>query len=257
MKTTPESRLQELLRELKLSGVRQCYAEEAELARKQSLSYERYLLETLERERETRRANRVARFLRESKLPLEKTLEAFDRKRLPRKVDQQVAVLIEGGFLDRRENVLAFGNPGSGKTHLLCAIGQELVQQGRRVLFTTCSLLVQQLLVAKRDLKLPRALKRLSKYEAVILDDIGYVQQSRQEMEILFTFLAERYERGSVMLTSNLPFSKWESIFKDTMTTAAAIDRLVHHSVIVELNLSSYRLETSKKTKGKARKEDS
>ena len=240
MKTTPESRLQELLRELKLSGVRQCYAEEAELARKESLSYERYLLETLERERETRRANRVARFLRESKLPLEKTLEAFDRKRLPRKVDQQVAVLIEGGFLDRRENVLAFGNPGSGKTHLLCAIGQELVQQGRRVLFTTCSLLVQQLLVAKRDLKLPRALKRISKYEAVILDDIGYVQQSRQEMEILFTFLAERYERGSVMLTSNLPFSKWESIFKDPMTTAAAIDRLVHHSVIVELNLPSY-----------------
>ena len=255
MKTTPESRLQELLRELKLSGVRQCYAEEAELARKQSLSYERYLLETLERERETRRANRVARFLRESKLPLEKTLEAFDRKRLPRKVDQQVAVLIEGGFLDRRENVLAFGNPGSGKTHLLCAIGQELVQQGRRVLFTTCSVLVQQLLVAKRDLKLPRALKRLSKYEAVILDDIGYVQQSRQEMEILFTFLAERYERGSVMLTSNLPFSKWESIFKDPMTTAAAIDRLVHHSVIIELNLPSYRLETSKKTKDKAKKE--
>jgi DNA replication protein DnaC len=255
MKATPESRLQDLLRELQLSGVRQCYAEEANLARKQSLSYERYLLETLERERETRRAHRVARFLRESKLPLEKTLEAFDRKRLPRKVDQQVAVLLEGTFLDRRENVLAFGNPGSGKTHLLCAVGQELVQQGRRVLFATCSLLVQQLLVAKRDLKLPRLLKRLSKYEAVILDDIGYVQQNRQEMEILFTFLAERYERGSVMLTSNLPFSKWESIFKDPMTTAAAIDRLVHHSVIIELNLPSYRLETSKRTKGKTKKE--
>jgi DNA replication protein DnaC len=255
MKKAPESRLQELLRELQLSGVRQCYAEEADLARKQSLSYERYLLETLERESETRRANRVARFLRESKLPLDKTLEAFDRKRLPRKVNQQVAVLLEGGFLDRRENVLAFGNPGSGKTHLLCAIGQELVQQGHRLLFATCSLVVQQLLVAKRDLKLPRLLKRLSKYEAVILDDIGYVQQNRQEMEILFTFLAERYERGSVMLTSNLPFSKWESIFKDPMTTAAAIDRLVHHSVIVELNLPSYRLETSRNTKGKARKE--
>ena len=106
-------------------------------------------------------------------------------------------------------------------------------------------------------MKLPRLLKRISKYEAVILDDIGYVQQNRQEMEILFTFLAERYERGSVMLTSNLPFSKWESIFKDPMTTAAAIDRLVHHSVIVELNLASYRLETSRKKKGKARKEES
>ena len=257
MKQAPESRLQDLLKDLQLAGIRECYAEEADLARKQSLSYERYLLETLERESETRRANRVARFLRESKLPLEKTLEAFDRKRLPRKVDQQVAVLLEGSFLDRRENVLAFGNPGSGKTHLLCAIGQELVQQGRRVLFTTCSLLVQQLLVAKRDLKLPRLLKRISKYEAVILDDIGYVQQNRQEMEILFTFLAERYERGSVMLTSNLPFSKWESIFKDPMTTAAAIDRLVHHSVIVELNLASYRLETSRKKKENAQKEES
>lgn len=252
-KETPESRLEERLKELHLSGARECYTDEANLARKQSLSYERYLLEVVERESEKRRNNRVARFLRDSKLPLEKTLEVFDRKRLPRKVDQQVAVLLEGGFLDRRENVLAFGNPGSGKTHLLCAIGQELIQQGRRVLFTACSALVQQLLVAKRDLKLPGLLKRLSKYEVVILDDIGYVQQNRQEMEVLFTFLAERYERGSVMVTSNLPFSKWESIFKDPMTTAAAIDRLVHHSVIVELNVLSYRLETSK---GKQKKTD-
>jgi DNA replication protein DnaC len=258
MKKPPESRLQDLLGGLKLSGIKDCYSEEGDLARKQSLSYERYLLELLERESERRRENRVDRFLRESKLPLEKTLTAFKRKRLPRKVDQQVAVLLEGKFLDRNENVLAFGNPGSGKTHLLCAIGHELIHQGRRVLFTTCALLVQQLLVAKRDLKLPRVLKRFSKYEAVILDDIGYVQQSRQEMEILFTFLAERYERGSVMLTSNLPFSKWEIIFKDPMTTAAAIDRLVHHSVIVELNLPSYRLEASQESKkGKSRKEAS
>ena len=249
-KETPESRLQALLKELQLSGIRQSYAEEADQARKQSLTYELYLLELLEREQEARRVNRVTRLLRESRLPLEKNLQVFDKARLPRKVDQQVAVLLEGGFVDRRENVLAFGNPGSGKTHLLCAVAQELVHKGRRVHFTTCSLLVQQLLVAKRDLKLPQALKRFTRYEVVLLDDIGYVQQSRQEMEVLFTFLADRYERGSVMLTSNLPFSKWESIFKDPMTTAAAIDRLVHHSVIVELNLPSYRLETSKKAKG-------
>jgi len=258
MKKAPESHLQDLLGELKLSGIKDSSSGEADLARKQGLSYERYLLELLERESERRRENRVERFLRESKLPLEKTLTAFNRKRLPRKVDQQIAVLLEGKFLERNENVLAFGNPGSGKTHLLCAIGHELIHQGRRVLFTTCALLVQQLLVAKRDLKLPRVLRRFSKYEAVILDDIGYVQQSRQEMEILFTFLAERYERGSVMLTSNLPFSKWETIFKDPMTTAAAIDRLVHHSVIVELNLPSYRLEASQESKkGKSRKEAS
>jgi DNA replication protein DnaC len=149
-------------------------------------------------------------------------------------------------FVGRSENILAFGNPGSGKTHLLCAIGQELIQQGCKVLFTPCSLLVQQLLIAKRDLKLPRILKRLSRYDTIIIDDIGYVQQNREEMEVLFILLAERYERGSMMITSNLPFSKWERIFKDPMTAAAAIDRLVHHSIILELNLPSYRLEQSR-----------
>jgi DNA replication protein DnaC len=180
---------------------------------------------------------------------MEKNLEAFEMKRLSSMLGAQVKVLLDGSFVERSENVLAFGNPGSGKTHLLCAIGQELILQGRRVLFTPCSHLVQQLLIAKRDLKLPRVLKRLSKYDALIIDDIGYVQQNREEMEVLFILLADRYERGSLMVTSNLPFSKWERIFKDPMTTAAAIDRLVHHSVILELNLPSYRLEHSKKNK--------
>ncbi len=155
--------------------------------------------------------------------------------------------------MDRCENVLAFGKSGTGKTHLLCAVGQELIRSGRKVYFSTCSLLVQDLLVAKRDLKLSRILKRLAGYDALIIDDIGYVQQSREEMEVLFTLLAERYERGSVMLTSNLAFSKWESIFKDPMTTAAAIDRLVHHSVILELNTASYRLEEAKRSQSIAK----
>ena len=158
-------------------------------------------------------------------------------------------MLLEGSFLDRHENVLAFGNPGSGKTHLLCAIGQELIQMGHRVLFTARNLLVQDLLIARRDLRLARALKKLASFEAIIIDDIGYGQQNREEMEVLFALLADRYERGSVLLTSNLPFSKWEAIFKDPMATAAAIDRVVHHSVILELNLASYRLEASKEAK--------
>jgi DNA replication protein DnaC len=231
-----------------------CYCEQAVSARKESLSYEHYLFELTERELEGRRENRIARYLKDSKLPLEKSLTTFDRTRLPQKVNAQLSVLLDGSFLSRAENILAFGNPGSGKTHLLCAIGQELIYQGYRVLFKSCNLLVQEMLIAKRDLKLPNYLKKIAKYQALIIDDIGYVQQNRQEMEVLFTLLADRYERASIMISSNLPFSQWEKIFKDPMTTAAAIDRLVHHSVILELNLASYRLEQSQHKKGKKSK---
>jgi DNA replication protein DnaC len=247
-----KKRLVQHLRELHLPTIRQCYEEQAKLAEQNTIAYEEYLNEVVELEVEARRQNRVVRYLRESKLPLEKNLQAFERKRLPRKIDLQLNTLLDGSFVERHENLLAFGNPGSGKTHLLCAIGQELIQRGHRALFTTCALLVQELLIAKRELRLSRLLKRLSKYRPMIIDDIGYVQQDREEMEVLFTLLAERYERGSVMLTSNLPFSKWERIFKDPMTTAAAIDRLVHHSIILELNIPSYRLEQSKKNKATA-----
>jgi DNA replication protein DnaC len=234
------------LKELHLPTVRACYGQEADRARQESLTYEHYLAEVMEREREVRRQNRIQRLLSESKLPLAKSLETFETSRLSSPLGAQLGALLEGSFVERSENVLAFGNPGSGKTHLLCAIAQELIRrQGRRLFFTPCSLLVQQLLVAKRDLKLPRLLKGLSKYEVMMIDDIGYVEQNREEMEVLFILLAERYERGSLMITSNLPFSKWERIFKDPMTTAAAIDRLVHHSIILELNLPSYRLEHS------------
>ena len=243
------SKVTHCLRELHLPAIREIYKEQSEVARNESLSYEQYLLCLMQYECEARRDKRIARYLRESKLPLEKTLSSFDRKRLPPKVDRQLSVLLDGSFLDRTENILAFGNPGSGKTHLLCAIGQELIQQERRVLFRPCNLLVQEMLIAKRDLKLPHFLKRLAKYDALIIDDIGYVQQNREEMEILFTLLADRYERGSVLITSNLPFSKWELIFKDPMTTAAAIDRLVHHSVVLELNVPSYRAEEARKRK--------
>ena len=241
--------LSRYLKELFLSTMRDCYAELAIQAQQESLSYEGYLLELAELECINRRNNRIERNLKESKIPLDKNIDNFDLKRVPGKVAQQVRTLLEGSFLDHKENILAFGNPGSGKTHLLCAIGQELIRNGRRVYFATCSLLVQELLKAKRELQLSRILKKLSKYDALIIDDIGYVQQDRSEMEVLFTLLAERYERGSVMITSNLPFSKWEQIFKDQMVTAAAIDRLVHHSVILELNISSYRMEEAKRKK--------
>lgn len=142
-------------------------------------------------------------------------------------------------------------HPGCGKTHLMCALGQELILQDRSVYFSPCGLLVQRLLRAKSELLLEKELKRLDKFEALLLDDLGYVQQNREEMEVLFTLFAHRYEHRSVLLTSNLVFSEWEKIFKDPMTTAAAIDRLVHHSVILELNLPSYRMEAAKKKGGK------
>jgi DNA replication protein DnaC len=241
--------LLDYLKQLHMPTLRGCYQQVAEQARKESFSYEQFLVELLKLECEARRQNRIARNLRASKLPSSKTLDNFEKKRLPAKVAAHLNVLTDGSFLKRCENVLAFGNPGSGKTHLLCAIGHELIEQGRRVLFISCSQLVQELLIAKKDLVMSKFLKKLSRYDAVIIDDIGYVQHSRQEMEVLFTFLADRYERGSVMISSNLPFSKWEQIFKDPMTAAAAIDRLVHHSVVLELNLPSYRLEHSKKKK--------
>ena len=244
---SPRKLLQEGLKDLRLPTMRSCFQEVADQARADSASYEDFLLTLVDQERDARRQGRIARTLRASNLPLEKTLEAFDRKRLPRKVDAHVNVLLEGAFLDRCENVLAFGQPGSGKTHLLCAIGLELIHADRRVLFRRCDVLVQELLAAKRDLVLPKLLKQWGRFDALVIDDLGYVQHSRDEMEVLFNLLAHRYERGSVMITSNLPFSRWEEIFKDPMTTAAAIDRLVHHSVVLELNIPSYRLEESKK----------
>ncbi len=242
-----KKRLTLILKELHLPTIREQFEEIAIQAEQESLSYERYLLELIENERDARRHRRIERFLKESRLPFEKTISTFDLKRLPQKVNMQVNYLLVGNFLGKKENVLLFGNPGTGKTHLLCGISQELIRKGHRILFITCGMLVQKLLVAKRDLKLAQLIKKLSKYEAIIIDDIGYVQQNRDEMEVLFTFLAERYERGSIMITSNLPFSKWEKIFKDPMTTAAAIDRVVHHSVILELNIDSYRMETAQK----------
>lgn len=245
----PQKEIIDCLKQLHMPAIRNSYEAVADQARKESWSYEQYLFELVKFENEKRRQNRIIRNFRDSKLPPSKTFDNFDKKRLPTRVATHLNVLINGSFLNRCENILAFGNPGSGKTHLLCAIGHALIELGKRVLFISCSQLVQDLLIAKRDLELSKQLKKLSRYDAVIIDDIGYVQQNREEMEVLFTFMADRYEKSSLMITSNLPFSKWEQIFKDPMTTAAAIDRLVHHSIIVELNIDSYRMEQAKKRK--------
>src|SRR5260370_7953224 len=172
----------------------------------------------MQRECQHGQQDRIERLLKSSRLPLEKSWAALDLKRLPTKVAQQLRSLLSGEFLDRRENVLVFGPAGSGKTHALNAVALELVRAGRRMLFTKCSLLVQELLKAKRDLALKELLRELSRWEGLVIDDLGYVQQSREEMEVLFTLLAERYDRGRLLLTSTLPFPHCEQIFKNPMT---------------------------------------
>jgi DNA replication protein DnaC len=188
---------------------------------------------------------KIDRLVKQSHLPAGKTLSTFDQKRLPLRVHRQVPQLRRGDLIDRAENILIFGLPGTGKTHLAAALGYEWIQNNYSVLFAPTYKLVGRLLRVKRDYELERELRRLDRFQVVILDDIGYVQQSREEMEVLFTFLAERYERRSVVITSNLVFSEWDQIFKDPLTTAAAIDRVVHHSLIIEFGreMKSFRAE--------------
>jgi len=201
------------------------------------------LLEVFEMEAQDRRERRVERLRRASGLPPTKTFETLNLKRLPRKLAHTLRELARGDFIDRAENILAFGNPGVGKSHASCAVAHALVNSGRSVLFQPTFRLVQDLLVAKRDLQLPRALRKLDLFEVLLLDDIGYVQQNAEEVEVLFTLMAERYERRSMIITSNLLFSQWGQIFKNAMTTVAAIDRAVHHATILEFNVKSYRAE--------------
>ncbi len=183
---------------------------------------------------------------KEARLPRGKTLDTLDLLRLPKAVRGRLPVLCEGEFLSAAVNVCIFGNPGAGKTHLMAALGAALVKRGHPTLFAPARALTERLAAAKRELRLSRELDRLDRFACLLLDDIGYVRQDRTEMEVLFELLAQRYERRSVMLTSNLVFSQWERIFPDRMTAAAAVDRVVHHSEILELDIASYRAEQAR-----------
>lgn len=252
--TIDMSKLLDQLKALRLPTFRENQQSLAEQAARDQWTHTRFLADLVEKECQARNQSRIIRLMRNANLLTGKTWDQFKWSRLPLQITQQFETLRSGDFLNRQDNVLIFGKPGSGKTMLLSALGEQLVKRGRSVCFTTCQMLVQELLRAKRDLRLERLIKKLSKFEALIIDDLGYVQQTREEMEVLFTLLSERYERGSVLLSSNLPFSKWERIFKDPMTTAAAIDRLIHHSVIIELNnIASYRLEKAEEQQAKSK----
>ena len=240
---TPDmvTRLRELLTRFKLpTFASQAVERFTQMGHDDALST---LLEVLEAESDERRQRRCARLLKASQLPPGKTFATLEDARLPRPVSAKLRELAEGDFVERADNVLCFGLPGRGKSHAAAAIGHALVERGHSVYFTPTFRLVQELLAAKRDLGLPRALRRLDAYECLILDDIGYVQQAADEVEVLFTLLAERYERRSIVITSNLVFGEWDRIFKNPMTTQAAIDRLVHHSAILEFGGRSKRAD--------------
>ena len=254
MKDTEQ--LEALLRSFYLTSFARNYDDFARRAEKEKLGHTAYLHQLALVESAERQSRRTERLINHAKLPHGKTLDGFELSKQPALSPGRLKELAEGDFLDQCENILIFGIPGSGKTHLSASLGREWCLRGRRILYTTAAMLVQDLLVAKRDLLLNQLIKKLDRYEALIIDDISYIPYNRDETDVLFVLLAERYEKRSVVITSNLVFSQWDTIFKDPMTTRAAIDRLVHHATILELN-ESYRQAEAKRKKKAQEKEPS
>src|SRR5712692_4457790 len=237
-----QEQLTAMLRELRLPTMATSCSQIALKASKENLTHEGFLHELARLECEERAQRRIERHLTQSKLPREKTFRTFQWERLSASLRLQIERLRSGEFVTHAHNVFAVGAPGVGKSHLAAALGHELIQQGHTVLWSSTAALVQRLLAAKRELRLPQEIAKLQQVGCLILDDIGYVQQDREEMEVLFTLLAERYEQRSVLITTNLVFSAWDRIFKDPMTTLAAVDRVVHHSVILDMaGVQSFR----------------
>lgn len=238
------SELHTMLQSLKLRAMASACSEVALKAAKEGLSHEAFLYELARLECEQRTQPRIERRLHQSGLPREKTFRTLQLDRFALPLRLQIERLRSASFVQEASNGIAVGPPGVGKSHVACALGYELIQQGHSVLWTPTVTLVQRLLAAKRDLHLAQELARLDRSACLILDDIGYVQHDRDEMEVLFTLLAERYERRSVIITTNLVFSAWDRIFKDPMTTLAAIDRVVHHSAILDMTgVQSFRAQ--------------
>ena len=230
-----------MLTALRLPSFHRHWPTMAERADDEGWPAARFLAALAEMEIAERETRRIRRHLIESRLPGGKTLATFDFKALPSLPRARVEALAAGDWVETGANLVAIGNSGAGKTHLLCAVGHALVEAGRRVLYTRTTDLVQRLQAARRDLALEAALARLDRFDLIILDDIGYAQKDHAETSVLFELIARRYETRSLAVAANQPFSAWDRIFPDKAVAVAAIDRLVHHATILEMNVDSYR----------------
>ncbi|HLZ79936.1 MAG TPA: IS21-like element helper ATPase IstB [Sphingomonas sp.] len=236
------ARVELLLNELRLPGVKAIWPKLAAQSDKEGWPAARFLAALAEHEAADRTRRRIERHMAEARLPAGKTLATFDFESVPMLSKAQAMALAAGDvWLKTGANLLLFGPPGGGKTHLGAAIGLALVENGWRVLFARTTDLVQRLQVARRELALESAIAKLDRYDLLILDDITYVSKDQAETSVLFELIATRYERRSLLITANQPFGEWGRIFPDQAMTLAAIDRLVHHATILEMNVESYR----------------
>ena len=248
--TIDGARVELLLSELRLPAIKLMWAALAARADKEGWPAARFLAALAEHEMADRGRRRIERHLASARLPAGKTLDTFDFNAVPMVSKAQVMALAAGdGWLDQGANILLFGPPGGGKSHLAAALGLALVHNGLRVLFMRTTDLVQRLQVARRELGLEAAITKLDKYQLLILDDIAYVTKDQAETSVLFELIAARYERRSLLITANQPFGEWGKIFSDQAMTLAAIDRLVHHATILEMNVESYRRKAALKRK--------
>lgn len=246
------ARLPLLLGELRLPAIGRLWAEMAERSDREGWPAARLLSTLAELEVAERAQRRIERHLAEARLPPDKTLDGFDFAHVPMLSRARVAALASGdAWLDKGTNLLLFGPPGSGKTHISAALGRALVENGYRVLFTRTTELVQRLQAARQDLALEAAITKLDRYDLLVLDDLSYVRKDQAETSVLFELISKRYERRSTLITANQPFGEWNSVFPDPAMTVAAIDRLVHHSVIIEMNVESYRQRAATTRKGR------
>jgi DNA replication protein DnaC len=240
--TADAARLPLILTELRLPTMKRLWPDLAEQSNREGWPAERFLGALLEHEMAERETRRLVRARAESQLPPGKSLEQFDFSAIPTLSKAHVMALAEAdGWLAQGHNLLAFGPPGVGKTHLVAGLGHALIDRGYKVLFMRTSELVQRLQAARRDLRLPGELAKLDRFDLLILDDLSYARRDQAETSVLFELIAERYERKSIALTANAPFSAWDEVFPDKAMTVAAVDRLVHHATILEMNVESYR----------------